>query len=583
MWNVLSRRLSRLLPGPHLPGLTTLAADVRRAPERVRTAARLARQSGLLWSLTTPGVVEVARVLASGSQNPSLIYRVNARNMPSKPALIWRGHTTSWAELDERIDRLAAGLARRGLGRKKSFILMMRNRQELVELGAAAARVGAAAVSVSWRSTPQELVYFARHSGAQGIVTEPDLLATLERVEGELAPELLQNVLVTGNAASNSGAVRAAALDTLFEDPAPRQGGLAPANDDDAAVVIYTSGTTGKQKGAVRKFPKDTLLAAFRFINETPLRVDDVHLVACPLYHSTAFGFMALSAVLGQTVVLMDHFEPEAFLAMIEQHGITTTAVVPTMLHRVLELPRATRSKYDTRSLRAVFSGGAPLPAPLATDFMDELGDVLFNFYGATETGLVTLAKPADLRAAPGTIGKALPGNEIRLLKDTPEGARVEVAPGEVGELYVKNDMLVAGYHDDEAATKQSMIDGFFSVGDLARRDAAGYYFLEGRKRDMIISGGVNVYPAEVESVLEQHPEIAEAAVVGVPDREWGERVRAFVVRKRGSTMDQAALASFVRERLAGPKVPRDYVFIDVLPRNPTGKVLKRDLREMGP
>jgi fatty-acyl-CoA synthase len=168
-------------------------------------------------------------------------------------------------------------------------------------------------------------------------------------------------------------------------------------------------------------------------------------------------------------------------------------------------------------------------------------------------------------------------------VKDTPQGARVEVAPGEVGELYVKNDMLVAGYHDDEAATKQSMIDGFFSVGDLARRDAAGYYFLEGRKRDMIISGGVNVYPAEVESVLEQHPEIAEAAVVGVPDREWGERVRAFVVRKRGSTMDQAALASFVRERLAGPKVPRDYVFINVLPRNPTGKVLKRDLREMGP
>jgi fatty-acyl-CoA synthase len=204
---------------------------------------------------------------------------------------------------------------------------------------------------------------------------------------------------------------------------------------------------------------------------------------------------------------------------------------------------------------------------------------VLFNFSGATETGLVTLAKPADLRAAPGTIGKALPGNEIRLLGED----RRDVKPGEVGELYVKNKMLVAGYHDDEAATEQSMIDGFFSVGDLARRDVSGHFFIEGRKRDMVISGGVNVYPAEVEGVLEQHPDIAEVAVIGVPDREWGERVRAFVVKKSGSTLDEGVLKTYARERLAGPKVPRDYVFIDALPRNPTGKVLKRDLREMGP
>ena len=224
-----------------------------------------------------------------------------------------------------------------------------------------------------------------------------------------------------------------------------------------------------------------------------------------------------------------------------------------------------------------MFSGGAPLPAPLAIDFMDAFGDVLFNFYGATETGLVTLAKPADLRAAPGTIGKALPGNEIRLLG---EDGR-EVKPGEVGELYVKNKMLVAGYHNDDDATRASMVDGFFSVGDLARRDASGHYFIEGRKRDMVISGGVNVYPAEVEGVLEQHPDVAEVAVIGVPDREWGERVRAFVVKKAGASLDEGALKAFVRERLAGPKVPRDFVFIDALPRNPTGKVLKRELRDM--
>jgi fatty-acyl-CoA synthase len=208
---------------------------------------------------------------------------------------------------------------------------------------------------------------------------------------------------------------------------------------------------------------------------------------------------------------------------------------------------------------------------------MDYFGDVLFNCYGATETALVTMAKPEDLRAAPGTIGKVLPGNEVRLLDD----AGREVGVGEVGELYARNKMLVAGYHNDDESTRSSMRDGFFSVGDLARKDRDGRYFIEGRKRDMIISGGVNVYPAEVEAALEANPEVAEVAVVGVDDREWGERVKAFVVRKKGSSLDEGALKLWCRERLAGPKVPREFAFLDVLPRNPTGKVLKRELRAM--
>jgi fatty-acyl-CoA synthase len=255
---------------------------------------------------------------------------------------------------------------------------------------------------------------------------------------------------------------------------------------------------------------------------------------------------------------------------------VTTTALVPTMLHRVLALGPEILSKYDTRSLRLIFSGGAPLSGPLAIEAMDYFGDVLFNFYGATETGLVTLAKPADLRAAPWTIGKAVPGNEIRLLDD----AGRDVKDGQVGELFARNKMLVAGYHKDDDATKSSMRDGFFSVGDLARRDRDGRYFIEGRKRDMVISGGVNVYPAEVESVLEAHPALGEVAVVGVPDAEWGERVRAFVSKRAGAEVDEAALKLWCRERLAGPKVPRDFVFLPSLPRNPTGKVLKRELRE---
>ncbi len=562
MWNVLERARA-------------VREEVRGVPEKVRLSAQLSRQSGLLWSLTRPGVVELLKVFTSGSQNPSKIYRVHARNSPSKPALVWRGRTLTWAELDDRIERLSAGLARRGIGPKQSIVVMMRNRPEHVELGAAAARGGAAAVSISWRSTAKELVYLANHSGARGIVTEPELLPVIEEASPELSESFLANVLVAGSDASTSSKLQTTPLDALLEERAPRAASD-DGDDDDAAVIIYTSGTTGKPKGAVRKFPKDTMQAAMRFINETPMRVDDVHLVACPLYHSTAFGFLSLSHVLGSTAVLMDEFKPEPFLDLVQRHGVSTTAVVPTMLHRVLELPEETRLRYDTRTLRVVFSGGAPLPAPVAIEFMDVFGDILYNFYGATETGLVTLAKPEDLRAAPGTIGRAVPGNEIRLLDDQGRDVRL----GEVGELYVRNKLLVAGYHRDEQATKASMLDGFFSVGDLARRDREGRYFIEGRKRDMVISGGVNVYPAEVEAVLEQHPDVREVAVVGVPDREWGERVRAFVVPRSGVRIDEGALKAFARARLGGPKVPRDFVVLDALPRNPTGKVLKRELRE---
>jgi fatty-acyl-CoA synthase len=247
------------------------------------------------------------------------------------------------------------------------------------------------------------------------------------------------------------------------------------------------------------------------------------------------------------------------------------------MLHRILELGPEVARRYDTSSLTAVFTGGAPLPAELAIRFMDRFGDKLFNFYGATETGLVTLASPADLRASPGTIGRALPGTEIRLVR---EDGR-EAAAGEVGELYVRSALLVEGYHADAEATRASMLEGFFSVGDLARRDERGLFHIEGRKRDMIISGGVNVYPAEVEAAIEAHPDVAEVAVVGAPDREWGERVRAFVVARSGASLEPDAIVVHCRARLAGPKVPRDVVLLDALPRNPTGKVLKRELRDM--
>jgi fatty-acyl-CoA synthase len=306
------------------------------------------------------------------------------------------------------------------------------------------------------------------------------------------------------------------------------------------------------------------------------VHVGDRHLAVCPLYHSTAFAFASITYLLGGTVYVERKFDPESTLRLIARERITTTAMVPTMLSRLLALPAEVKAAHDVRSLHAVFSGGAPLSGVLAREFIAEHGHVLWNFYGATETGMNTIATPDELLVSPGTIGHAVRGNEIRLLDD--EGRQVE--RGATGELFVKNALLVS-YHGDDDATRASMRDGFFSVGDLARQDEHGLFHIEGRKRDMIISGGVNVYPAEVEEILAQHPSVAEAAVVGLEDRDLGERVRAYVALRPGTTADPLEIQRFCRERLSGPKVPKDVRVLAELPKNPTGKILKRELREL--
>ncbi len=558
-----------------LPSLLDRARDL---PERAYLVARLAQETGMLWDLRREGGVELARALLRGAQNPSLIYRIHGANIPDRLGVVQGDVAWTFREVDDRIDRVARGLRRRGVRRGKSLLVMLKNRPEFLLVSAACARLGAAAVAVSWRSRPEELAYLVNHSGARALVVESALLGVVDEASRAFAdPVVARNVYAVGHGGGAVGGALVTPFDDLYAERGRYEAEVGA--DDEAAVVVYTSGTTGKPKGAVRKFPKETLAGAVRFLLETPLRAGDVHLVACPMYHSTAYGFLSLSHITGATAVLLEEWKPEAFLAAVARHRVTTTAVVPTMLHRVLALPPELRAEHDARSLRVVFSGGAPLSASLATSFMDAYGDVLYNFYGATETGLVTLAKPADLRAAPGTIGHALPGNEVLLLDD----AGLPVAPGAVGELYVRNKMLVAGYHRDDAATAQSMRDEYFSVGDLARRDADGRYFIEGRKRDMIISGGVNVYPVEIECALEAHPHVAEAAVVGVPDEEWGERVRAYVVPRDGATLDHGELTLWLRGVLSGAKVPRELVTLASLPRNPTGKVLKGALASVAP
>ena len=561
-----------------LAELRHLAQDAR---WRVETIARVGKKLGLHKDVGWPGARLLAREIAHGRGNASMLFRLHAVNDPTRPALVQAGlpgrkeagapeaGRLSYQEANDLADRLALALVHRGLGPGSAVMVLLKNRIEFFVVGLAAGRAGASTVTVSWRSTVPELEYLARHSGAEAVFFDADLADTIREAARVLVDIPRRNFIAVGGEVSG--------FPSLDEIVAAERGELVDVSNE-AALVMYTSGTTGKPKGAVRKFQRSALPAALAFFEQTPLRAGEVHLAVTPLYHATAAGFCNMTFLLGGTVVVLASYSPEAFLDAVERFRVTSTAMVPTMIHRLVEhAPEAPRLREQTSSLRAIFSGGAPLGGQLALDAMDRLGDKIYNFYGATETGIVTLASPADLRAAPGTIGRCVPGNHVRLVDERGR----DVPDGQVGELYARNGTLVEGYHADPDATRQSMLGAYFSVGDLARRDAGGRYHIEGRKRDMIISGGVNVYPAELEAVIEAHPAVAEVAVVGVPDREWGERVRAFVVKRAGHELTEEALHAHCRERLAGPKLPRDFVFVAGLPRNPTGKILKRELRSV--
>jgi fatty-acyl-CoA synthase len=548
--------------------LDTLRAGSARARELGELATvglKVGARTGLAYRANARGARAVVEQRLRGGLGLASVFRIHGAAQPDTLALVDDRQRLTYGELDARVDRLAGELARRGIGKGAPVVIVLHNRLEVIEMQAVATRLGGAAVSASWRSTVDELAYVVEHSGARALVIEADLVGPVLANRHRFA-RLGDNILaVAGHPPGTTS------YDDLARDgmPSPIHHGA-----EEGAVVIYTSGTTGKPKGAVRTFGRDAHLAYLHILAELPVRADDRHLAVCPLYHSTAFAFATITLLLGGTVFVEPKFEAARFFEIVARERITTTAVVPTMLHRMLQVPAATRDARDTRSLRAILSGGAPLSGTLARAVCEELGHVLYNFYGATETGINTVATPDELLRAPGTIGHAVGGNEIRILDD--EG-RV-VPDGATGELFVKNSMLVR-YHRDDAATRASMREGFFSVGDLAHRDQFGLFHIDGRKRDMLISGGVNVYPAEIEEVLATHPAVAEVAIVGAPDADLGEKVKAFVALREGHAASSEELVAFARARLSGPKIPREVVFLNELPKNPTGKILKRELR----
>jgi fatty-acyl-CoA synthase len=529
--------------------------------------ARVAVRSGLVGHANPKALAVGAQQLLKGRAGLSAIFRLRGISDAHRPALIHAGQVRTYGEVDARIDRLATGLLRFGLKPRDSAALLLWNRPEFFEVESAMARIGASAVSLSWRSTAAELEYLLNHAGVRAVFFESALWPTLEEALRQ-CPNIPRDRCI----ALGDNVIGTRAYESLLDvEPGPMP------EADEGAVVIYTSGTTGRPKGAVRRFGSAQVLGFMSFLDRSPLTRWDRHLCVCPLYHSTALGFAGMTLMTGGAVHIERDFDAGRFLQTVQREAITTTALVPTMLHRLMALDPTVLDAAVTPSLRTILCGGAALPPALCERVLQRFGPVLYNFYGATETGLVTVATPDDLAAVPGTIGRPLHGVEIRLLD---EGG-LPVEPGEVGELYARNVMLVEGYHADDAATQASLREGFFSVGDLATVDPAGRYQIVGRRRDMVISGGVNIYPAEVEDAIESHPDVAQVAVIGVPDPEWGERLRAFVVLRDGASPDTTpeALRAWCRKRLSGPKAPKEWVMVPSLPSNPTGKVLKRELR----
>jgi fatty-acyl-CoA synthase len=554
--------------------------ELRKRLDRARLYVRALRASNVIQPVRPGQIIEFVRGARKLPLGPHLAVMYHAATHPDREALVEYGATgvrrLTWGELDATINRLANALRARGAAGGSRVAVMLPNGSEYLIAQQAIARLGATVVQIGYRLKAGEIAHVLSNAEPQATIVHAEHLPAMTDARAQAGKG--GAVVVVGELPP--GAARAPELsewDRAVAEASPEVPPRPPGDAGDPSVIVYTSGTTGKSKGAVRSWRQTGYDSVADLALQVGVRADDRHLVVCPLYHSAAPAFVTLMLGLGATVVLMNHFEPAGALDIIEHERITCTLMVPTMIVRITNLPADAIAARDTRSLRWVMSVAAPLPTEAARRFMDRFGPILWNFYGATETGLVTLAGPRDHVTRPGTIGRALAGNEIRLLDD----AGHAVPDGQIGELYVRNSMLISGYHRNTEATQSSQRDGLFSVGDLARRDPEGHYYLESRKHDMVISGGVNIYPREIEDHLHAHPAILDAAVIGVPDPDWGETLRAFIVLRDGHALSEDAVIAYCRAGLADFKRPRKVTFLAELPRNPTGKILKRELREL--
>jgi acyl-CoA synthetase (AMP-forming)/AMP-acid ligase II len=499
--------------------------------------------------------------------------RVNARKYPTKVAVTDATRRLTFGELERRVNRVANAVMGLGLGKGDKVAVLMRNQIEWAELLFGFARAGVICVPVNFRFVGREIQYVVEHSEARAIVCGQALAERLDGVRDQLReiPEDRYVLVGAGGRAGYRGY-------EAWLGAASEQDPGVDVEDGDCWYLGYTSGTTGFPKGTIISQRCRTLGACYTAI-EYGIGDEDTNLIVMPLFHSNAIFFQMMQLSVGGSVYIMEEFDPEQALRVIQEQRITNASLVPTMYAMMLGLPAAVKARYSVDSLRVLISSSSPLLTKTKEEIVEFFRrGALHEFYGSTEAGVVTNLKPRDQLRKVRCVGQPFFGTEVRLVK--PDGE--DAAPGEVGELYSRGiTHAYDGYYKNPTATLEAFRDGgWFTAGDLAYQDDEGYVYLVDRKKDMIISGGENIYPTELEEVLVRHPAIEEVAVVGTPDAVWGERVCAVVRLREGASATDTELVDWCRGKLADYKRPRAVVFWPELPKNPTGKILRRVIRE---
>jgi acyl-CoA synthetase (AMP-forming)/AMP-acid ligase II len=519
------------------------------------TTLKVLGEAGVIRPHHPVALARAARTLKDWGTGPAGGFTAAALIDPQRSAIVDELGSLTFGEVHARSNALARGFAGLGLAEGDSVALMCRNHRGFVEASIAAAKLGADVLYLNTAFAGPQLVDVLEREKPTLVVHDEEFTGLLAKADAGTS------VLAWTDADPDDGRHTLERLIAAAED-----GDLEPAGRH-GRTVILTSGTTGTPKGAPRS--EAGIDAAVSLLSRMPLRYGWRTHVAAPLFHTWGFAHLALSMLLGSTLVLRRRFDPEGCLEVTQQERCDSLVVIPVMLQRIMALPEETLASYDLSRVKVVASSGSALPGDLATDWMDHFGDNLYNIYGSTEVAYASIATPVDLREAPSAAGKPPYATIVKILGEDGQ----ELPPGETGRIFVGNGLLFEGY---TGGGHKELVDGLMSSGDVGRFDQDGRLHVEGRDDEMIVSGGENVFPKEVEDCLARHDAVVDVAAIGVDDPDYGKRLRAFVVVRGEVSEDE--LKAHVKENLARYKVPREFVFLDELPRNATGKVLKREL-----
>jgi acyl-CoA synthetase (AMP-forming)/AMP-acid ligase II len=528
----------------------------------MRDSLRALRKARLVVGLRPDKYLRMTAAFGRAGMTNTIGIAVSAQRCPDRPALIDELGVLSYRELDTRANALGAALQQLPGGTPQMVGIMCRNHRGFVDAVAATERIGADVLLLSTSFAGPALAEVVCRESPDVIVHDQEFSATVERAISE-KPDTARIVAWIDDPADQTITV-----ETLIA----RYAGQRPVRTArKSKVILLTSGTTGTPKGA-RRAAGGGHGAGAAMLVRLPWRAEETTVVAAPMFHAWGFGQLIMGTMFSCTLVVRRTFDAAATMELVDRYCASGLSVVPVMLDRIMELPDEVRNRYSGRSLRFVTAAGSRMRPDVVVKFMDQFGDIIYNNYNATEVGVIALAGPEDLRAAPETAGRPMPGTEIRILDEN----RREVPRGQIGQVFARTTTQFEAYTTGQT---KDVEDGLMASGDLGYVDEAGRLFVVGRDDEMIVSGGENVYPIEVERTLAAHPAVAEASVIGVDDEQFGQRLVAFVVLRPGASATSDMLKQQVREDLANYKVPREIVFLDELPRNATGKILRKELK----